>query len=76
MPAQDRERLIALTAERMGESDPASLRPALLVHTLLAASEYVFQQWIAGATPATATLPAQVQSALTIVLAADWGPAK
>ncbi|HEU4361967.1 MAG TPA: helix-turn-helix domain-containing protein [Mycobacterium sp.] len=70
----DRERLIKLTAERMADPDPTCLRSALLVHTLLAASEYVFQQWIAGTTPGGTALPDQVESALTIVLSANWEP--
>lgn len=72
VPAQDREQLIKLTAGRLGDTDPRALRSALLVHTLLAASEYVFQQWIAGATPADTPLPDQIKSALTIVLSGTW----
>lgn len=68
----DRERLIKLTAERMADPDPTRLRSALLVQTLLAASEYIFQQWIAETAPSGTPLPAQIESALHIVLSADW----
>lgn len=71
---EDRERLIKLTAERLADPDPRCLRSALLVQTLLAASEYIFQQWIAGTTPGNTPLPEQIESALHIVLTADWEP--
>lgn len=68
----DRERLVLLTAERSGDTDPARLRSALLVHVLLEASEYLFQKWVSGAVPAEPPLAEQIETALTIVLTADW----
>ncbi len=70
--ADDRARLIELAADRMHVDGPRDLRPALLVQIVLAASEYVFQQWIAGTAPAEPPLPEQVRSALTTILTADW----
>lgn len=68
----DRDRLIELASERMATPAADNLKPALLVQIVLAAAEFVFQRWIAGDSPTTAPLPAQVQAALTTVLTADW----
>lgn len=70
--ADDRRRLVELTAARLGADPSADPRPALLVCVTLAVGEQVFRQWVLDPTPAPEGLPARVGHALELVLAAAW----
>jgi AcrR family transcriptional regulator len=70
--ADDRRRLVHLTARRLGVDAATDSRPALLVCVTLAVGEQVFRQWVLDPTPAPEGLPAQVDHALELVLTAAW----
>jgi AcrR family transcriptional regulator len=70
--ADDRRRLVDLTAERLGADPSADSRPVLLVCVTLAVGEQVFRQWVLDPSPAPEGLPAQVDHALRLVLTAAW----
>ncbi|WP_330251691.1 TetR/AcrR family transcriptional regulator [Nocardia sp. NBC_00565] len=71
----DQATLIELVAHRMGtnHNPAADPRPGLLVTITLAASEYVFRNWITNDRPEDMSLPRQVENALRMVLLTpDW----
>lgn len=71
--AEDRERVVALVAERMGANPATDQRPALLTHLAFAAGDFGFQQWArqpAGRGPSLAELVAE---ALAAVTGPQWG---
>src|SRR5215211_796198 len=46
LAADDKNRLVNLTAARMGANPTGDLRPGLLVHLAFAAADFAFQQWV------------------------------
>jgi AcrR family transcriptional regulator len=69
---EDRRRLVALTAARLGVDEAADVRPALLVGVVLATGEQVFRRWVVHPEPGLERLRDQVERALGIVLTAAW----
>jgi AcrR family transcriptional regulator len=69
---QDRDRLVTLVAVRMGTDRSSDVRPALLVHVLLAAAEHCYRAWLSGSHRPVSLLHDQVEQALTLVAQAQW----
>jgi AcrR family transcriptional regulator len=64
---QERDRLVTLVAARMGTDRTSDVRPALLVHVLLAAVELCYQVWLSGSRRPVSPLHDQVEQALTLI---------
>jgi AcrR family transcriptional regulator len=72
MADEDRNQLVKLVAQRMDADAAQDKRPVLLVHTMLATSQFVFLDWLlADPTPQPA-LGEQLQHALHIVSTGQW----
>jgi AcrR family transcriptional regulator len=69
---EDKDRLVKLTAARMGTSTSTDNRPALLVHLAFAAGNFAFQQWVRDSGRKHRPLQAYVSEALDAVKHSRW----
>lgn len=69
---RERDRLSTLVAQRMGSGNAGAQQAGLLVHVLLAAAEYAFQQWLTGPVHDLAQLYELVRNALETVQRGQW----
>jgi AcrR family transcriptional regulator len=65
----DHRKFIEQVASRMGVDASVDIRPALLVHTSLAAVKFVLDRWLTSDIAASAPLHIQIEEALRITLA-------
>ncbi|ORW26157.1 transcriptional regulator [Mycobacterium palustre] len=71
---EDKSRMVKLTAARMRTDPERDSRPALLVHLVLAAADFGFQQWVRTCTSDRRPLQELVSEALRGVTNPTWRP--
>jgi AcrR family transcriptional regulator len=69
---EDKNRLVMLTAARMGADARADNRPALLVHLAFAAGDFAFQQWVRDSAKKPRPLQTYVSEALNAIGHPRW----
>jgi AcrR family transcriptional regulator len=72
LTAADRDRVVKLTAERMGVAPEADTRPGLLVQLAFAAGDFGFQHWIKQSGAAAKPLRQCVADALEAIKSSRW----
>jgi AcrR family transcriptional regulator len=72
LAAEDKDRLVKLTAARMGADPDVDVRPALLVHLAFAAGDFAFQQWVRNSARDHKPLQVYVSEALDAVRHPRW----
>ncbi|QZY47413.1 TetR family transcriptional regulator [Mycolicibacterium austroafricanum] len=68
----DRDRLVELTAARMGADPAEDDRPGLLVQLSFAAADFAFQRWVRDPGPVHRPLALDVAGALAFVADGRW----
>lgn len=71
-PPEQRERIVALTAQRMKADAQEDMRPALLVQLAVAAGDFAFQQWVRRADIDARPISAYVAEALEAIKHRRW----
>jgi AcrR family transcriptional regulator len=69
---EDGDRLVKLTAVRMGVEPDTDLRPGLLVHLAFAAADFAFQRWLRRSTLDSEPLEALIEDALAAIRGPYW----
>jgi AcrR family transcriptional regulator len=72
LATEDKDRLVKLTAARMGTDASTDNRPALLVHLAFAAGNFAFQQWVRDSAKVHRPLQAYVAEALEAIKHPRW----
>jgi AcrR family transcriptional regulator len=69
---EDKDRLVKLTAARMGTDASTEFAPALLVHLAFAAGNFAFQQWVRDSAEEHRPLQTYVSEALEAIKHPRW----